>query len=489
MASTQDYPLHVAIVGAGITGINLALGLQARNVRFTLYERAPGIREIGAGIGFSPNAEKAMALLDRDILTTFKAIANPNGQDWFQWVDGYHSNELIFKLYMGESGFQGCRRQDVLEAWAKLVKLSPGSGSDSDSSGSMQFNKELVSISSSPSQLLLHFQDGTTAPADVVVGADGIRSRVRRLLVPPSSPAARNPGYTRKFCFRALVPMSAALPVLGPDRALTRFMYVGRGAHVVTYPVAGSTQLNVLAVVSDAREGGWPDERRHTAPGRREEAEEAFGEWHATVRAIVGLLPEKMDKWGIFDLAERPLPLGTEGGGKGDGKSEGKGETKEEEEEEIRGYAKGRVALAGDAAHATGPHLGAGAGMGIEDALALSELLAAVQRRVAGLKDEEADGEQKEARKKKLIEQALRVYTDVRYERAQDVVQSTRKACELFHWKDPEVARDPKRFGDEITPRFHKIWEYDLEGMVKEALRLFESRTISLRVPRKGTRI
>ncbi|KAL2020613.1 hypothetical protein VTK56DRAFT_8103 [Thermocarpiscus australiensis] len=436
---------HVAIVGAGITGINLSLGLLARNVSFTIYERAPGFREIGAGIGLSPNAEKAMKSLNPDVLAAFKRVANPNGEDYFQWIDG-HKDELVYRLHVGKDGFQGCRRSDVLEEWAKLIPDS-----------AVQFGKEIDTVTEPdpedphPAKLRLHFKDGTTQLADAVIGCDGIRSRVRQLILLPSAPGTEDlppsahPHYTQKFCFRALVPMPDAVAALGAYKAGTRFMYTGPGAHVITYPVGNNTLLNVLVVIHDHRNNlSWPHWHRgrgstgHTAPGSRAEAEAAFAGWHPAVRKIVALLPEAMDKWAIFDMAEHPAP----------------------------GYARGRMCVAGDAAHATGPHLGAGAGMGIEDALVLAALLAAVKERVR-------DG----GKKVGLVEDALAVYNEVRYVRTQEVVQSTRKACDLFHWRDPAVARDGDAFGREITPLFHRIWDYDVDGMVDEALALLRERT------------
>ncbi|KAK4156110.1 salicylate hydroxylase [Chaetomidium leptoderma] len=454
-AQNDTEPLHIAIIGAGITGVNVALGLQARNVSFTIYERASGFREIGAGMGFSPNAERAMAALNPDVLAGFKKVANPNGEDYFQWVDGHKTGELIFKLHVGKSGFQGGRRSDILEEWAKLIPPT-----------TIHFNKEIDTISDDDSHpstakqplLLLHFKDGTTATADAVIGCDGIRSRVRRLILSPpssssspssSSESAFSAGYTGKFCFRALALMPDAIAALGPYKATTRFMYNGPGGHVITYPVANNTLLNILAVLSDP-DPVWPHgPHRHTAPGRKEEAVAAFEGWHATVRGIVDLLPdddggpgeEVMEKWALFDMADHPAP----------------------------GYVKGRVCVAGDAAHAAGPHLGAGGGMGIEDALVLAALLADVAGRVGG-----GSGEQ--PAKGVLVKAALEVYNEVRYGRTQDVVQSTRAACDLFHWADPAVGRDPERFGREITARFFRVWEYDVEGMVEEALARLDAR-------------
>ena len=158
MGSNIAEPLTVAIIGGGITGINLALGLQARNVRYTIFERADGFREIGAGLGFSPNAERAMKALDPELLAAYKRVANPNGEDYFQWVDGCsEENELLYKLFVGKDGFQGCRRSDYLEEVSKLVP-----------EGRVKFGKEIELLSKEASgKIRLVFRDGTTSEADV----------------------------------------------------------------------------------------------------------------------------------------------------------------------------------------------------------------------------------------------------------------------------------------------------------------------------------
>lgn len=231
--------------------------------------------------------------------------------------------------------------------------------------------------------------------------------------------------------------MEKARARLGNDMVSTRFMYNGPDAHIITYPVAGNAFLNTLAVVSDPRpwsaQGG-----RHTGRATRDEAMRAFAGWHEDVKAIVELLPADMDKWAIFDMLENPIP---------------------------HYHSGGRVCLTGDAAHAVGPHLGAGAGFGIEDACLLAVLLKTVQDQLTKASEESL--------KTKYLETAFGVYTDMRYERTQWLVRQTRETVDLFEWRDPKVAKDPETYGREITWRFHEIWYYDIDKMVTKAKSAF----------------
>ncbi|OAA65708.1 protein toxd [Niveomyces insectorum RCEF 264] len=426
--------LHVAIVGGGITGLVLAIGLRARGVACTIYERAAGFSEIGAGIGISPNAEAALRIVDPALHDAYLAAITPNGEDYFQWIDGYATDKLLYRLHLGQNGFQGGRRSELLQAWAALVPTTV-----------VQFRKELVGVTDAAgAPMLLNFADGTTATADVVIGCDGVWSRVRTLLFG----AAYRATYSHQFCFRAVVPMEAARAALGAHRASTRFMYNGPNAHAITYPVAKGAMLNVLVVVADPNP--WQDAeqdsnrggslssdsaaatRQTTGRGRREEAEEAVTGWQASMRGVVSLLPNKPDRWAIFDMRDHPVPS----------------------------YAVGRVALAGDAAHTAGPHLGAGAGFGIEDALVLATLLKDVN------KERNEDGA---VAVHQRVAAALRAYSSVRYERTQWLVQHTREAVDLFQWRDAAKGQDPEAFAREITWRFHHIWHHDAEAMLAQA--------------------
>ncbi|KAM0808592.1 putative Salicylate hydroxylase [Seiridium cardinale] len=419
----SDGRLHVAIIGGGITGVTLALGLEARGVSYTLYERAPEFKEMGAGVGFSPNAEAALESIDPAVRAAYKRVAMANGEDYFQWVDGFDSNEVIYKLYLGEQAFQGCRRSDFLDEMVKLIPKEK-----------IRLGKAVEGIDElKDGRLRIQFRDGAKGVADIVIGCDGIHSRVRRLLLEDDNRVS-HASYSNQFCFRALVPMDEARKTLSEYRASTRFMYNGPNAHAITYPVS-EKQLNVLLVLSDP--DSWQTEDgRHTARGLKNEALEAFRDWHPALKAIIALLPEQMDKWAIFDMLENPAPF----------------------------YSKGSVCIAGDAAHAVGPHLGAGAGFGMEDALVLAELLQALDGD-AGVKSVKSRAE--------MGRDALKVYNDVRYERTQWLVKRTREACDLFQWKDPDVGSDSDKFGEEITWRFRQIWNYDVDAMATEAVSSF----------------
>lgn len=161
----SDPRLHVAIVGGGITGITLALGLLRRGVKFTIYERASAFKEIGAGIGFSPNAEYALRALDPRVHEAYQNLCTPNGEDYFQWVNGL-TDDLMFKLYLGEQAFRGCRRCEFIDELAKMVP-----------EGHVKFSKEIDTVvdnEEGPVQLM--FKDGTVESADI-----GKQNRRRRL--------------------------------------------------------------------------------------------------------------------------------------------------------------------------------------------------------------------------------------------------------------------------------------------------------------------
>lgn len=173
ISNSPTEQLEVVIVGGGIIGLVLTVGLLRVGVKVKVYEQAQGFREIGAGIAFTANAIRCMNLIDPAIpiaLRSSGSVATSNGgeedpNDYLRWIDGYdrqrenepYQQRLLYKLDAGYRGFEGCRRDQFLEA---LVKIVPP--------GVVELKKRLETIEDrgKDKKLRLTFRDGTIAEAD-----------------------------------------------------------------------------------------------------------------------------------------------------------------------------------------------------------------------------------------------------------------------------------------------------------------------------------
>lgn len=228
--------------------------------------------------------------------------------------------------------------------------------------------------------------------------------------------------------------MEKAEAALGPNKARNQHMHIGPKAHVLHFPVANHTLVNIVAFVSDPTE--WKSSDKMAVPAKKAEVVDAFANWGPTVRTITNLVPEDLDKWGIFDTAEHPPPI----------------------------YSRGRICIAGDAAHAAAPHHGAGAGIGVEDALALSRLFELVTKSL------QTSGESKAA----ALSTAFATFDTVRRERTHWFVKSSRDVCEVYEWANPETGNDIQKCYEDIKSRSHRIWYFDIEGMLHELEEVYE---------------
>lgn len=161
----DEESMEIAVVGGGIVGLILTAGLVHRNIKVKLYEQARGFREIGAGIAFTANAIKCMELISPDIVTALRSggsvptSADKNDpNDYLRWTDGFNerkkSQDLLYKIDAGFKGFEGCRRDQFLEA---LVKIIP--------EGAIELKKRLEDLHQSE-KVALTFNDGSYAEAD-----------------------------------------------------------------------------------------------------------------------------------------------------------------------------------------------------------------------------------------------------------------------------------------------------------------------------------
>ena len=237
--------------------------------------------------------------------------------------------------------------------------------------------------------------------------------------------------------------MEQAEAALGRNRARNQHMHIGPEKHLLHFPVADQTLMNVVAFLADPSD--WPRSEKMAVPAGKAEVVKAFANWGPTVRTITNLLPEELDKWGIFDTYDQPAPT----------------------------YSRGRVCIAGDAAHASAPHHGAGAGIGVEDALALSRLFELVTKSL------QTTGEYN---KNAALSSAFATFDAVRRERTQWFVGSSRDVCDVYEWANKEIGVDPQKCYEDIKTRSHKIWYFDIEGMLREVEVEYERRRAAVGV-------
>lgn len=308
----QTMAVSVAIVGAGIGGLSCALALRQVGVDVHVYEQADRLSEVGAGIGLWPGALRSLArigITDRFWQVprcTFREAetATPDGRALVRFD--------ISELSPDRPGFV-LRRSDLHSC---LV--------DSVGGHAITLDSEVVGVAQEAGGAVLSMADGTEARADVVIGADGLRSVVRRILF-----GDREPRYSGETCYRGLAPLRVA------DTGLLREVQ-GAGLRGAVHPVDADTVYWWAARRSPADVAETPAERKRVLLER-------YAGWQGGLPEAVALTPA--DQILKNDLFDRP-PLSS--------------------------WYTGRVALLGDAAHPTTPNLGLGGCMAIEDALVLA---------------------------------------------------------------------------------------------------------------------
>ncbi|KAJ5452006.1 hypothetical protein N7445_000189 [Penicillium cf. griseofulvum] len=427
--NTTTPSLEVAIVGGGIIGVMTALGLINRGIKVTLYERASSWHEIGAGFSFTGVAQECMRRLHPgifDVLSRISQKSDPNNASTSYW-NAYHpqtkqeaedeSTSLLFQMPGNKLAFWGCVRSHFLLGMAALLP-----------DGAAKFGKQLVSYNDNDAndKVVLHFADGSTAEAHAVLGCDGIHSTTREVLLGANHPAAR-PSYTHTVAYRTMLPIDAGIAALGKAKAMSGCMHCGPNANMMSYPVMNGTLLNVAFFAHESSE--FPDPERMTAPATRDELERIVVGWGPHLVDIAKFFPENMVKWGIFDMDEHPAPT----------------------------YARGRVCLAGDAAHASSPFQGVGACIGVEDALVLCEALDTVQA-------SSSNGNHRDQRT--AIVHALQAYSQARMERGKWVVRSSREMGQMYQWRYGPTGRDAGRSKLKLERASRIIWDYDVEKLV-----------------------
>ena len=263
----------------------------------------------------------------------------------------------------------------------------------------------------------LAFEDGSEFSADAVVGADGIKSKTRLILLGKDNPES-HPKYAGEFGYRSLVPMEEASAVLGESFARNGNVCIADGCLTTTYPVEKGTMLNVIA----AREQHEWNDPSWILPADEETVRKDFKDTGEPMRRIVSLV-RSPQKWSLWHHPATST------------------------------FYRGRLALIGDAAHASTPHQGAGAGNAFEDSLILSRLLA--DSSIQCPRD---------------IEQAFEAYDSIRRPRTLRVVNTSRDNGKVCMMRGDNIGKDLDAISQDLNKRFEWIWYKDLEGHVNEAL-------------------
>jgi salicylate hydroxylase len=340
--------LKVAVVGGGIGGLVLALALRERGINIELYEQADELREIGAAVALSANGTRELRRLGLGEQVESVSVV-PSALVIRRWDSG----DVIADHPMGRDGtyeatfgapYYGVHRVALLQALADRL------GDEG-----VNLGRRCVGVDERDSGAELRFADGSSATADLVVGADGVHSVMRRHVV-----GEVRGTFSGTVGYRGLVPVEA-MPSL-PDPTPLQF-WAGPRRHLLHYAIDGGRTVNFLAVV---RTPEW------TADTWMEECEvsdavDAYAGWHPAVTEMVGAT-DVGARWALFDLA--PLER----------------------------WHTERVVLMGDAAHAMVPHQGQGANQTIEDAIALADCLAADDDRASALRRYEESRRKRTAR-------------------------------------------------------------------------------------------
>ena len=319
------YKSKYIIIGAGIGGLSLALALQKLNKKVLIFEKAPEIKEVGAGVMLTPNATRSL-----DYLGVLKEIEKEATLPKRTVVRHYKTGEEMSTTDLG-NGFTKRYGHPYYDVHRVNIHSSLYNSVKRNDPDCIKVNHELIDFDQSENVVTAKFKNNLVAEGDFLIGCDGIHSLVRKIIK-----ASDNPHYTGNLAWRGLMPIES-LPFhqRGPEITI----WIGPKKHVVEYTVKSGKVKNYVAIsnVKDWHEEGW------TVRSSVHQALTEFNDWHEDVRNIISATPKnECYKWGLFD--RNPLSS----------------------------WSENRVTILGDAAHPMLPFMAQGAAMSIEDAVVLS---------------------------------------------------------------------------------------------------------------------
>ncbi|CDO69443.1 hypothetical protein BN946_scf184817.g3 [Trametes cinnabarina] len=461
--STSAEPrFRLAIVGGGIAGLTLAvtLGRYAEDggtpLEVRMYESGPEITTVGAGISVWPRTWGIMRRLGLYEQLAAQSV-QPPGEDGgepkpafvFRKSDWQREGHEFARVMVP----QGCTTMHRADMVAVLVKNLPASCSIHTSKRLTHYTETARAVGGREDRTVytLHFADGTTAETDVLIGADGIKSKTRTALYDLAHARECEKGVSKEECercmratpkwtgtvgYRYLIPAERMREVNPEHTALKIKVPL---SHIITYPISHGKYLNWIGFVTIPGGEGTTYPRKWVVDATQQEVVAHFAGWEPEVDEMLQLV-EKPTLWAIHVVQNLPFSV------------------------------CGAVALVGDAVHAMTTHFGAGGGQAIEltvinqDAYILGRLLADSRTTLA------------------RVPEVFRIYQDVRLPFAQRVVNEASKAGLMyeFNWPGlydgttPQAASEEealaleKRQLEELGEAIQDVWQWQWKERFEE---------------------
>ena len=374
-----DKTIH--IIGAGIGGLTLALGLLQGGRKVRLYEQASELGEVGAGLSISPNASKGLGYLG--LLDFMDEHSNRPLKNYV--FHGETNEELVcidretdLDRFKGEY-FQIHRADFHAELVRRVAAFDPNA---------ISLNCTLIDVVETADGYKLIFDGRESVQAEVVIGADGLKSVLR-----DKAFESGDPEFTNLMAWRGLVDADK-VPAKFTDYVSR--VWVGPARTFVTYPIRDKALVNIVAFAQAKHwtEEGW------MVRAEINELIEAFDGYTEDVQALIGALPsDNLFRWGLFSR------------------------------DPLTSLTKDNIGLIGDAAHPMLPWFGQGASSSIEDSVVLARCFLTYT--------DEAE--------------ALNRYNDIRHERVSFLQAESNAGTARMQSFDPYVLRDaPRRDEDAL---------------------------------------